>query len=142
MPDNPKLLAIALSLAATTAAFGLAGCTHEQEKVLSFLGADPLPAALIAADPAPVPVAADEVGTDDVVTPPEPSASQVADTTPPPVVVPDPTPPAPVLNEYQVWQTDPTYVCVPQFRIKSCTDWGEPVWLDNQMAWLAFGVVP
>lgn len=135
MTNNHILLAIALSLAATTAALGLAGCTHEQEKALSFLGADPLPAALAtAADP--VPVAAD------VVTPPEPSASQVADTTPPPVVVPDPTPPAPTLNEYQVWQTDPTYVCVPQFRIKSCTDWGEPVWLDNQMAWLAFGVVP
>jgi len=49
--------------------------------------------------------------------------------------------PEPVLNEHQQWQSDPAYVCEPVFRVKSCTDWGEPVWLDANMGWLPFGEV-
>jgi hypothetical protein len=45
------------------------------------------------------------------------------------------------LNEHERYLTDPSYVCEPVFRLKSCTDWGEPVWLDSEMGWLPFGEV-
>lgn len=46
------------------------------------------------------------------------------------------------LNEHQRYLTDPGYVCEPVFRLKSCTDWGEPVWLNDDMSWKPFGEVP
>ncbi len=117
-----RLLTIAALL--TTAAT-LQGCTHEEhahsEAIFTALGA-PLPAGLAKEEPV------NET----------PEIEQVVPDVSPPVVAPPPPPP----NEYEVWQNDPTYVCEPVFRVKSCTDDGEPVWLDNQMGWLPFGVVP
>ena len=55
---------------------------------------------------------------------------------------PEPVPEPPVaINEHQRYLTDPGYVCEAEFRTKSCTDWGEPVWLDDNMGWLPFGEV-
>lgn len=122
-----RLLTLAALLATASALQGCDFGPHSGTQALfDALGADPLPGA--AAEP--------------VIEMPEIEQVVPDTSTPEPIVEQVVTPPVPVLNEYQIWQTDPTYVCVPQFRIKSCTDWGEPVWLDNQMAWLPFGVVP
>ncbi len=62
--------------------------------------------------------------------------------TPVAVVQPEPAPtPAPVY-EYDRYANEPGYVCTPVFRKISCLDSGEPVYLDDQMAQLPFGVHP
>lgn len=73
--------------------------------------------------------------------PQEPSREAAKPVNEPEDVNPDPPVNVPVLNEHQRWQTDPTYTCVAEFGHKSCTDWGEPVWLDDQRGWLPFGEV-
>lgn len=60
-----------------------------------------------------------------------------------PVVVEPPAPPPAPVYEYDRYNADPTgYVCEPIFRQISCLDDGTPVYLDNQMAQLPFGVHP
>lgn len=113
-----RLLTLAALL---TAAASLAACDQRHsEAVFTALGA-PLPAGLADAS-------VNESPENEQVVPDV--SSSVAMVVPPPP------------NEFEQWQSDPTYVCEPVFRVKSCTDDGEPVWLDDQMGWLPFGDAP
>ncbi len=110
---NTKLLAIALMVAGATAA-----CDRESiDTTINVLRGEP----------------------DVAATPEEEHVNETQETehVPPVMLIQEPKP----LNEHEQWQTDPAYVCTVEFRKKSCTDWGEPVWLDEQMGWLPFGVV-
>jgi hypothetical protein len=111
---------VALLVTATA----LQACTHEEQRHAN---------AIVATLTGAPPPADTDLGS---LVIPEPEA------TAPPIAVAE-TIPEPPRPEYELYDADPTgYTCTPIFRVLSCLDDGRPVYLDDQMGQLPFGVKP